>query len=181
MYVTVSSELQHLSESICSLNFASRCRAVALGKAKRNSRDGRGAGSVTKSSVREGCSAGTQLANAEHSLAHNAGGRDLVCVVCGHQGYGAVYKGVANSGASDDSDGSPRCGSPTSDDAPPKRVLQPAGRSTDNVRSASTSKLRLKPSATMGRAAPRVNTHSHEREAAAKSTATTATPPLRFR
>lgn len=181
MYVTVSSELQHLSESICSLNFASRCRAVALGKAKRNNRDGRGAGSVTKSSVR------VRVAPLAHSLrTQNTRLRTMPvavtsCVVCGHQGYGAVYKGVANSGASDDSDGSPRCASPTSDDAPPKRVLQPAGRCTENVRSESTSKFRLKPSATTGRAAPRVNAHGHGREAAAKSTATTATPPLRFR
>ena len=49
MFVTVSSEVANLPESLCSLNFAARCRSVALGRAKRNTGSNN---SVTKSSVR---------------------------------------------------------------------------------------------------------------------------------
>lgn len=66
MFVNVSPAVYNLGETVCSLNFASKCRATELGQAKKQtgpSSGGSGSGlsSSSESNVESGTSAAKQL------------------------------------------------------------------------------------------------------------------------
>ena len=53
MFVNISPAHYNVGETVCSLNFASRCKSVELGQAKKNVQGGTGTGAAVKAAAKK--------------------------------------------------------------------------------------------------------------------------------